>query len=40
MKIQIKNKKAKRSRWDRQTTYALKNGNVYKNGKDVLADLK
>ena len=34
-----KNKATLKDRWDKQTAYALKNGSVYKNGKDVLADL-
>ena len=33
------NKTTLRDRWDKQTSYALKNGKIYKTGKDVLADL-
>ena len=37
--VPTKNKATIKDRWDKQTAYALKNGNVYKNGKDALAGL-
>ncbi len=33
------NTKAIRARWDKEVADALKNGKVYKSGKEVLADL-
>lgn len=33
------NKAVLRDRWDKQASYALKNGKIYKTGKDVLTDL-
>jgi len=37
--IPTNNKTSLKDRWDKQVSYALKNGKIYKTGKDVLADL-